>query len=207
MIRRPPRSTLFPYTTLFRSRDHLPADFLLVNHVLLGAPVGAAVGMPFAVKAHGSELEFSMRGNEELSAWARDTLAAADTVVAGSEHIRRVLEEVVGPGEYLGRVRIVPPGVDVEEFRPQPREQALASLVAEARRDPPNPGRRSERLPDEGNAGRLEGFFAGDAPTVVYVGKLSAEKGVDLLVHALACVPEKARAVIVGFGQIGRAHV
>src|SRR5438876_7738759 len=23
MIRRPPRSTLFPYTTLFRSRDHL----------------------------------------------------------------------------------------------------------------------------------------------------------------------------------------
>src|SRR3712207_7619084 len=24
MIRRPPRSTLFPYTTLFRSRDHHP---------------------------------------------------------------------------------------------------------------------------------------------------------------------------------------
>src|SRR2546425_7320492 len=24
MIRRPPRSTLFPYTTLFRSRDHRP---------------------------------------------------------------------------------------------------------------------------------------------------------------------------------------
>src|SRR5438132_9651809 len=24
MIRRPPRSTLFPYTTLFRSREHLP---------------------------------------------------------------------------------------------------------------------------------------------------------------------------------------
>src|SRR3712207_8686658 len=26
MIRRPPRSTLFPYTTLFRSGDHAPAD-------------------------------------------------------------------------------------------------------------------------------------------------------------------------------------
>src|SRR5256885_6677720 len=25
MIRRPPRSTLFPYTTLFRSEDHTPA--------------------------------------------------------------------------------------------------------------------------------------------------------------------------------------
>src|SRR5437764_8102442 len=32
MIRRPPRSTLFPYTTLFRSHDadlmHLPSEFL-----------------------------------------------------------------------------------------------------------------------------------------------------------------------------------
>src|SRR2546422_9641800 len=32
MIRRPPRSTLFPYTTLFRSREHLvPADALAVR--------------------------------------------------------------------------------------------------------------------------------------------------------------------------------
>src|SRR3989338_7088305 len=29
MIRRPPRSTLFPYTTLFRSYDHLVAPSLL----------------------------------------------------------------------------------------------------------------------------------------------------------------------------------
>src|SRR5260370_15583043 len=28
MIRRPPRSTLFPYTTLFRSARHVPALFL-----------------------------------------------------------------------------------------------------------------------------------------------------------------------------------
>src|SRR5256885_11896669 len=26
MIRRPPRSTLFPYTTLFRSRDHIGSE-------------------------------------------------------------------------------------------------------------------------------------------------------------------------------------
>src|SRR5260370_22600396 len=31
MIRRPPRSTLFPYTTLFRSVPHLEDLFLLVN--------------------------------------------------------------------------------------------------------------------------------------------------------------------------------
>jgi len=173
-------------------REHLPADFLLVNHVLLGAPVGAAVGVPFTVKAHGSELEFSMRGNDELVAWARETLQVAEAVVVGSEHIREVLAEVVG---WTDRVRIVPPGVDVEEFRPEPRGVALAKLLDEARRDPP---RRSEREPDEGNAERLERFLSVDEPTVVYVGKLSEEKGVALLLEALEGVD--ARAVIVGFG-------
>src|SRR5690348_18208841 len=33
MIRRPPRSTLFPYTTLFRSREVL-TDFILIDRVL-----------------------------------------------------------------------------------------------------------------------------------------------------------------------------
>ncbi len=176
-------------------REHLPAGFLLTNHVLLGAPVGVAAGMPFTVKAHGSELEFSMRGRPELGAWAREALAGARVTIAGSEHIRRVLEEVVGPGPHMERVRIVPPGVDVEELRPEPRDVALEHLVEEARRDPPRAG---ERDPDPGNAERLAEFLAGDEPTIVYVGKLSAEKGVSLLLEALRCV--EARAVIVGFG-------
>jgi glycosyltransferase involved in cell wall biosynthesis len=176
-------------------REHLPADFVLVNHVLLGAPVGAAAGTPFAVKAHGSELEFAIRGNEDLAGWARASLAEADEVLAGSEHVRQVLAEVVGPGPYLDRIRVVPPGVDVEELRPEPREAALAALVEEARRDPPLAG---ERDPDPGNAERLERFLAGERPTVVYVGKLSREKGVDLLLAALERVD--ARAVVVGFG-------
>jgi glycosyltransferase involved in cell wall biosynthesis len=173
-------------------REHLPADFLLTNHVLLGAPIGAAVGMPFTVKAHGSELEFSMRGNDELVAWAREALEKADEIVVGSEHIRGVLADVVG---WTERVRIVPPGVDVDEFRPEPREVALARLLEECRRDPP---RRSERDPDDGNAERLDQFFGAEAPTVVYVGKLSREKGVHLLLEALKRVD--ARTVVVGFG-------
>jgi glycosyltransferase involved in cell wall biosynthesis len=173
-------------------RAHLPADYLLVNHVLLGAPVGAAAGLPFVVKAHGSELEFSIRGNEELVPWAREALARAREVVVGSEHIRRVLEDVLGWNE---RIRVVPPGVDVEELRPEERDTALPRLLAEAGRDPPA---TSERLPDEGNAERLERFFADEAPTVVYVGKLSREKGVHLLLSALASIG--ARAVVVGFG-------
>jgi hypothetical protein len=48
-------------------RELAPADLVFANHVLLGAPVGKASGLPYAVKAHGSELEYSMRGNDELS--------------------------------------------------------------------------------------------------------------------------------------------
>src|SRR3954453_4582048 len=119
-------------------REHLPAEVLFTNHVLLGAPVGAAAGAPFAVKAHGSELEYSMRGNAELSAWGRETLAAAKSVFVGSAHIRAVLAEVVGHADH---VHEVPPGVDVEQFRPEPGDQALARLIEEARAAPPNPGK------------------------------------------------------------------
>ncbi|HYY32891.1 MAG TPA: glycosyltransferase family 4 protein [Gaiellaceae bacterium] len=174
-------------------REHLPADFLFVNHVLLGAPVGSAVSMPFTVKAHGSELEFSMRGNAELVAWARESLVHATQVVVGSEHIREVLEDVVG---WTERVRVVPPGVDVDEFRPESRAEALDGLLAEAARDGL---RRSERDPDEGNAARLQEFLGEEGPTVVYVGKLSHEKGVHVLVDALSRL-ERVRTVVVGFG-------
>ena len=179
-------------------RELAPADLVFANHVLLGGPVAAASGLPFAVKAHGSELEYSMRGNDELARWGRETLAGARAVFVGSRHIRKVLEDVVG---HVDRVREVPPGVDVEEFQPKPRGDALANLVEEARRDPPNPQSSSERLPDEGNAARFEAFLAGDRqkPTVLYFGKLLRNKGVHLLLEALHRVD--ARAVIVGFGD------
>jgi glycosyltransferase involved in cell wall biosynthesis len=177
-------------------REQLPADLVFANHVLLGGPVGAAAGSRYAVKAHGSELEYAMRGNEGLEAWGRESLAGAGAVFVGSEHIREVLEEVVG---HVERVHEVPPGVDVALFRPQPRDGALAVLIDEARRDPPNPGNANERLPDEGNAERLAEFLAGDGPTVVYFGKLLYNKGVHLLLEALREVD--ARAVIVGFGD------
>jgi glycosyltransferase involved in cell wall biosynthesis len=170
-----------------------PADLVFANHVLLGAPVGQASGLPYAVKAHGSELEYSMRGDAGLQAWGREALAGATATFVGSAHIREVLEDVVG---HVEGVHEVPPGVDVDTWLPQPREQALAALVDEARRDPPNGG--DERLPDDGNAGRLAQFLAGDQPTVVYFGKLIEQKGVHLLLEALAEVD--ARAVIVGFG-------
>jgi glycosyltransferase involved in cell wall biosynthesis len=177
-------------------RQLAPADLVFANHVLLGGPVGAASGLPFAVKAHGSELEYSMRGNEELARWGRETLADARAVFVGSAHIREVLEDVVG---HVDRVYEVPPGVDVDGFHPERRENALANLIEESRRDPPNPGSANERLPDEGNAERFAEFLAGEGPTLLYFGKLIRNKGIHLLLQAQERV--HARAVIVGFGD------
>src|SRR5690348_17419179 len=49
MIRRPPRSTLFPYTTLFRSRDPAPT-----SSPRAGSPLGACGGRS---EEHTSELQ------------------------------------------------------------------------------------------------------------------------------------------------------
>jgi glycosyltransferase involved in cell wall biosynthesis len=174
-------------------RELLPADVVFTNHVLMGGPVGAATGVPFRVKAHGSELEYSMRGRPELAAWGRAALAQADATYVGSRHIREVLEDVVG---HVDRVYEVPPGVDVDEFKLQDRDQALADLIFEALDDPPHEG--NERLPDEGNAERLAAFLGGDEPTVVYFGKLIEQKGVQVLLEAMRSVD--ARLVVVGFG-------
>ena len=177
-------------------RELLPADLVFANHVLPGAAVGAASGARYAVKAHGSELEYSMRASPELQAWGREALAGAEAVFVGSEHIREVLEDVVG---HVERVYEVPPGVDIAEFRPRRRDEALAGLLEEARQDPPNPANANERVPDEGNAERLASFFEDERPTVLYFGKLLYNKGVHLLLEALGEL--EARAVIVGFGD------
>ena len=177
-------------------REHGPADLVLCNHVLLGGAVGRTSGVRYAVKAHGSELEYSMRGRPELQAWGAEVLASATAVFVGSAHIREVVEDVCG---HVERVHEVPPGVDIEEWRPEAREVALDALLAEAQRDPPNPGSTYERHPDEGNAERLAEFLAGDEPTVVYFGKLLRNKGVHVLLDALAGLD--ARVVVVGFGD------
>jgi len=180
-------------------REHLPADLVFANHVLMGGPVAAATGARFAVKAHGSELEYSMRGNAELQELGAVSLRDAAAVFVGSEHIRGVLHDVVGDVEH---VRDVPPGVDVEEFVAESRTDALAELLAECRADPPNHGNRQERLPDEGNEQRLHEFLGGEAPTILYFGKLLYNKGVHVLLEALRGLD--AREVIVGFGDYRR---
>src|SRR5947208_3657433 len=81
----------------------LPADVVFANHVLLGGPVGAASGARYAVKAHGSELEYSMRGRPELA------------VIVGFGDYRADLEAMApartlfsGPLEHRHLVHLLP---------------------------------------------------------------------------------------------------
>jgi len=174
-------------------RDLLPADVVFANHVLLGGPVAAASGARYGVKAHGSELEYSMRGRPELARWGAQALAGAEAVFVGSAHIRAVLEDVVG---HVDRVYEVPPGVDLEEFVAEDRLRAFAGLIAAAEDDPQD---GDERHPDPGNAARFEQRFARDEPTVVYFGKLIENKGVQVLFEAMRGLD--VSAVVVGFGD------
>src|SRR5260370_14159089 len=55
MIRRPPRSTLFPYTTLFRSRTRVRSLALAAAFILL--PGAARAGAPARVASRASAVQ------------------------------------------------------------------------------------------------------------------------------------------------------
>ena len=139
-------------------RAQLPADLVFANHVLLGGPVAAASGARYAVKAHGSELEYSMRGNAELAALgARGARAAPRPSSSARRTSAGCSRRSSATSTACTRCR---PASTSTSSGPQPRAEALAGLLEEARRDPPNPGNANERLPDEGNADRLAAFLA-----------------------------------------------
>src|SRR5256885_15280972 len=85
MIRRPPRSTLFPYTTLFRSRG--------ARHVVSPGDVGAGAGGP---RHAGGERS---AGPSHLCTRPRGGGVAADR----SEGVRRDARDQPGPGDLVRR--------------------------------------------------------------------------------------------------------
>src|SRR2546430_7940919 len=66
MIRRPPRSTLFPYTTLFRSRDGGDAALRLVQEIRGRAESATHRAIIESDQAHGADLgEMRLARSEE----------------------------------------------------------------------------------------------------------------------------------------------
>src|SRR2546430_12052543 len=66
MIRRPPRSTLFPYTTLFRSQNHLITVCAINRTLAARSPISLAETTPSAKKVR-SEDRKSTRLNSSHS--------------------------------------------------------------------------------------------------------------------------------------------
>src|SRR5256885_17260149 len=99
MIRRPPRSTLFPYTTLFRSvlADHdLLVDLLaLVDELVVAAARRLALGVADAGHIHAHELELGAEiGPAEGGlGLARNVAGRHARHVVGRSGERRVGEE------------------------------------------------------------------------------------------------------------------
>src|SRR5256885_12916132 len=66
MIRRPPRSTLFPYTTLFRSLERRPPEAVVSGHLREDADLTVA-GVRYLVNVQGGDFEKRRRSEEHTS--------------------------------------------------------------------------------------------------------------------------------------------
>src|SRR2546422_9062044 len=74
MIRRPPRSTLFPYTTLFRSLDLLPLAVLFVPLGLVRRDAMLTVGLAERQLDDGQDLEGAIPDQPDVELPALDQL-------------------------------------------------------------------------------------------------------------------------------------
>jgi len=200
-------------------------DVALANHLVMGplilARALAAAGVPYAVKIHGSALEYTVKPHPRFLPAAREGLAGARGVLVGSRHTAESLWAALQEPGLEDRTRLGPPGVDVGRFAPRERNAAAAGLAAlRARLE--QAGRRERAAAAGpgavgGSATSRSSFARSSAEAaaalgavdprrdrlVVYVGKLIASKGVELLLAAwpfvLARVPD-ARLLVVGFG-------
>src|SRR3989441_9384928 len=95
MIRQPPRSTLFPYTTLFRSEEHGPPR---------AAPVGAV--------ALGTEAVVEARGPRRPGRGLRDVEQPGEPAGEGADHPQREPERDDGPASgHRGEISTADRGI------------------------------------------------------------------------------------------------
>jgi len=206
------------------ARSH--PDVALANHLVMGPAILAralsGTGVPYAVKIHGSALEYTVKPHPRFLAFAREGIGRANGVLVGSRHTAESLWATLGEPGLQARTRLGPPGVELSRFHPVEREEALARLQAVAdrcaeRARPLAPRMRCERPAQAGSASAftrddtatanaladLAQGAARDDRLVAFVGKLILAKGIDLLLLAwplvLAEVPT-ARLAVVGFG-------
>jgi len=192
-------------------------DVALANHLVMGplvlARALAGLGVPYAVKIHGSALEYTVKPHPRFLPHAREGLAAARGVLVGSRHTAESLWAALVDPQLPARTRLGPPGVDTERFAPREPAAARAGLArlrarleAAAAAGAPAAAGASSFARDAGAAARALAGLGGEGERLVaFVGKLIAAKGVELLLAAwplvLRAVPQ-ARLAVVGFGPL-----
>ncbi|HEY2283103.1 MAG TPA: glycosyltransferase family 4 protein [Solirubrobacteraceae bacterium] len=199
---------------------HVRPDVALANHLVMGPAILAralAGRTPYAVKVHGSALEYTVKPHRErFLDFAREGLAGARGVLVGSHHTAASLWAALEDSALPARTRLGPPGVEVARFVPRdpPRAAAgLAELTARMRATAPeSTGPESSGPGNAASAFARDELAAADALArlepgrdrlVAFVGKLIVNKGVDLLLAAWPLVLQgtpNARLVVVGFG-------
>ncbi|MCB0871208.1 MAG: glycosyltransferase family 4 protein [Solirubrobacterales bacterium] len=180
------------------------ADAALANHLIMGPVVFARAGVrPYAVKNHGSDLEYTVKPNPEFIPWAAEGVESAAAVLVGSHHTAASMWEAL-PGLGLeAKTGYGPPGVDTKAFAPLApgeHEERIAALREEIAGEPPST--TFGRDADEAVAALGE-FEAAEGPRVIFVGKLIVSKGVDLIVAAWPLIHRQnpgAKLLLVGFG-------
>jgi glycosyltransferase involved in cell wall biosynthesis len=189
-------------------------DVALANHLIMGpvilARALASSGLPYAVKVHGSALEYTVKPYPRFMPYAREGVASARGVLVGSRHTAESLWAALEDPGLQAKTRLGPPGVDVATFTPRPRADALVRLASLAKvlaEAPEQPGDDESAFSrDQPATARaladLARGAAGDR-LVTFVGKLIVSKGIDLLLLAwplvLAEIPD-ARLAVIGFG-------
>src|SRR3989338_4208868 len=118
MIRRPPRSTLFPYTTLFRSSISLTAHF----RALTALELSTITGESYRSEEHTSELQ------SQFHLVCRLLL----------EKILRLYRDVVDPHAVIADVDLEVRELLLEEIEHVPR-RAVRQLFLMIRRPPRSP--------------------------------------------------------------------
>jgi glycosyltransferase involved in cell wall biosynthesis len=200
-------------------------DVALANHLVMGPLILARAGLSYAVKIHGSALEYTVKPHPRFLPAAHEGLAGARGVLVGSRHTAESLWAALDEPDLPERTRLGPPGVDVDRFSPRAPAVAAAGLaglsdrLADAAADETAVAAASS----DGASAQAAAAAAGSSfdrsvaeaavalaaldprrdRIVAYVGKLIASKGVELLLAAWplvrARVPE-ARLLVVGFG-------
>jgi glycosyltransferase involved in cell wall biosynthesis len=203
------------------------SDAVIAGHAVPGPVVARRALGPrrYVAKIHGSDLEYAVRLQDRYQRLAAEGLGGALAVVGASEDVLRRTVELVP--EASTRTLVVNPGVDVARFRPTNRREALGRAAERLAHDPEvgrgRPAdlddevrgaveRRDRRaldelalrydqdVPDPDGAARLHELAAGDGPLVGYIGKFIPQKGVHLLLAALAEMPSRPRSLLIGFG-------